>query len=397
MVILIVYAILAGLLLWWGRHRSASPASRSAWHPYVVLLLAVLASRLLLYAVSPLFAPSWDAERSYLDNLCQLWSGPDTEHYVRISQYGYEPGTEHENLIVFYPLFPLLMRLFNLVLPRPELCGMVISLLCTLGACLLLYQLALECGMSRYEGYAAVFFLLAYPFSVFLMSCYTEALFLLLTLSCALLLRRGKWLWAGVVGFLAALTRLQGVLILVMAVYEFFRQRKGRLRAQDAPALGLLLIPAGFAVYLTINQVLYGDAFAYLAFEKAAPWYQGTDWFFRNLTQHATMATQYPGLAPLIYVPQIVLFFVVLGLMVYGMRQRLRTSLLLYGAICLLVSYTASWLISGGRYVLAIFPLYLCLARLSQRRRLVGGLVALGSVWLMIFYYVGFLQGQAIM
>ena len=34
----------------------------------------------------------------------------DVPHYLRIAEQGYSVGDEFENLIVFYPLFPMLIR-----------------------------------------------------------------------------------------------------------------------------------------------------------------------------------------------------------------------------------------------------------------------------------------------
>lgn len=360
-------------------------------HPLLTVALMVVLSRFAVYCIGTA-VQGFDGT---LAGFAELWSGPDTEHYVRISIHGYEPGTEYENLIVFYPLYPLLIRIFTPIFGVPELAGMFVSNLCLAGACFLLYKLCVECGMDKAQGLLAVAFLLVFPFSVFTASCYTESLFLLLTVACALCLKRRKWLFAGVAGMLAAMTRTQGVLCLVMAAYEAvsaWKEEEKPLRC-----LWCLLIPVGFCAYLAINLALYGDALAFTVFEKAAPWYQGTDWFFNNLAQHVNMAMQYPGLAQFIYLPQVLLFFAVLAVLTAGLKRKIRTSFMLYGYISLIVCYTASWLISGGRYLLAVFPIFMALGVETKKRPVLGAVLFLCCCVLNIFYMLAFLRGEAVM
>ena len=43
----------------------------------------------------------------------------DIPHFLHIAEHGYSVGDEFENLVVFYPLFPLLIRLFSFVFRDP--------------------------------------------------------------------------------------------------------------------------------------------------------------------------------------------------------------------------------------------------------------------------------------
>jgi hypothetical protein len=73
----------------------------------------------------------------------------------------------------------------------------------------------------------------------------------------------------------------------------------------------------------------------------------------------------------------------------------LSTDLLLYGTAYLGMCYTASWLISGGRYMLGCVPLFLCVGQLKSR--LVRGAVLAGDLMFFGLFYYYFAQGQAIM
>ncbi|MDR0898424.1 MAG: hypothetical protein LBN04_11290 [Oscillospiraceae bacterium] len=373
----------------------AHPAERSLRRWYLAVVALVVLTRVALY-VWGMLAVTPDMSLSGIERFVEHWRGADVEHFVRIAEHGYEPGSEYANRIVFFPLFPLLMRVVGWVLPfGVEFAGIVVGNLALLGACLLLFRLCLAYDMEPIEGVLAVCFLLAFPFGVFLQMCYTEQPFLLLAIGCLLAARRGRWWIAGLLGMLAALTRNMGVLLIVPAAYEYLCQRRPGEKIWRA--LPLLLIPAGLGVYLLLNAALYGDALAFLGYQKAAPWYQNFALFSNTIAQQYGMAIEHPGLASIIYVPQLLLFFAVLGALGLGARMGINPGLVLLGGLMVLASYSASWLISGGRYMLAVFPMYMALARFTRRHPLAGGGVLAASGVLMITLAYLLLNGHAIM
>ena len=70
-----------------------------------------------------------------------------------------------------------------------------------------------------------VLLLLLFPTSIFFNAVYTESLFLLLSVASVYFIRKGRYREAGILGFLAALTRVTGVLLFVLAAVEFFSQK----------------------------------------------------------------------------------------------------------------------------------------------------------------------------
>jgi len=93
------------------------------------------------------------------------------------------------------------------------------------------------------------------PTAFFFSAVYTEGLYLLLSVGCILLARRGRWLWAGVLGGLAAASRNSGVVLLVPFLLLFLygprricpsRRRAGRRRDTEAGAVccpGTVCVP----------------------------------------------------------------------------------------------------------------------------------------------------------
>ena len=325
----------------------------------------------------------------------RLMAPGDAVRYLDIAQNGYVRSGENAINLVFYPLYPFLMRVFSFLSGDMALTGVILSQACYGAAAIVLYELICLDGNKK-DGWLGVMLLTLYPFSMFAMGVFTEGLFLLLTLGCLYALRRGNFLAAGIVGFLAALCRTQGVLLFIPAVYEWitgrFSGEKSKAKWTDA---GILLIPLGLAVYLLINYVLHGNPLKFLEFEAGEPWYQTSEWISRNIALQWQLAHEYDGLQWVIYYPQVALYFAALGVLFFGIKQKTRISFVLYGGAYLGFTYLSGWMISGGRYMLCCVPLLMILSRI-QRERARQSLLLLFTL-LFFAYSLFYLAGFAIM
>ncbi len=337
------------------------------------------------------------------DLIALLSQNGDVPHFLHLAEYGYSVGDEYENLMVFYPFFPLCIRIVNLLINNYYLSGLLISNISSIVAACVLYRLfSLEVQSSTAKR--AVLFLFAYPFAFFTLFAYTEGLFLMLCALCAFYARQQQWIRSGLCGMLCALTRNQGVIMFGFAVYEYFLTVKETIRtgksfkqAQQPRAAALFLIPLGLFFYLLLNRIYFGSWFQFLEFQAAEPWYNGADLFVKNLAQHVDMAQQYyPQLAFIIYIPQLILFFTSFALILYGCRKGIRTSYLLHAAAYTLISYTSSWLISGPRYMLGCIFMFLPLAILAENKTIRYILYVLTFSFFFVFFIL-YLHGYAIM
>lgn len=319
----------------------------------------------------------------------------DAQRYLQIAREGYvTEGPDAINL-VFYPLYPFLMHIFSFGVVDLAAVGMAISRLCLMGAGVCLFELARTEGGEK-AAWSSVALFAVYPFSMFTVGVYTESLFLLLSIGCMLAIRKDRMAAAGVIGFLAALTRVQGMLLVFPAVYHVVEGRLGKERKNITWRDGaVLLIPMGFVVYLGINHALYGNAFQFLAYEAGEPWYQSTKWIGENIFVQFHNALSFEGLGMIIYWPQIILYFLAAWVLFAGIRSKMRMEYLLYGAVYLGFTYLSGWMISGGRYMLCCFPLYLIMGTLKNEK---VKLIALaGSAVFFFLYSHMFLLGYAIM
>ncbi len=307
-----------------------------------------------------------------------IWDRWDSRHYLWLAEHGYSAEGDERWLIAFLPLFPWLTRAVALVTRHYLLAGLLVSTAASLAAGLLLRRLA-ALDADDGEALRAVALLFVFPTSFFLHVPYTEGLFLALGLGAFLAARRRSWMWAGALGGLGALARVTGVLLLPALALEAWSEWRQTRRARPA-WFWLLLIGAGFGVYLALNHVLTGEPFAFLRAHREH-WYRSSDWpwsglgsLWRARAERAGAESQMLGTQELV--------FALLGLVST-----------LAGARAQRVSYTfwmaANWVIFVGqsfvycvpRFSLTLFPMFLLLARLTRRP---AWALALGA-WSLLF------------
>lgn len=317
----------------------------------------------------------------------------DTPHYINIAKNGYTATGDTANQIVFYPLYPMLMRAFAVVFRDYFISGVIVSNICLGFSGYFLYKL-IDKELGFKKAYDGLFIYLLYPFGAFTVTVFTESLFLMLVLMCLYFLKKEKWLIAGIAGLLAALSRSQGIALLVPAVYEIIvymiRQKKFRFKT-----LWVFIIPVGTLSYLLLNKVVQGDWFAFVKHQAAEPWYNTSHWISTNLSQHYGMAQEYFSLSLIIYWIQIVLYFVAIIALFYGIKKKISVSLIAFGGAYIFLSYLHGWLISGPRYMMGCVTLYIIYAAIDNKH--VKTAILLASGILVVFYTLGVWQGQAIM
>lgn len=167
----------------------------------------------------------------------------DSLWYLAIANHGYSSKASAG----FFPVYPLLMRGLSYVTGSTLVAGVVISWVAFAVSLVLLHRLT-ELELGRSAADTAVLLLALAPLSFFFTAVYTESLFLALALGATYAARRDKWLLAGMLGTLAAVTRITGVLLVVMVLLGcVWRRARPQI---DRRRLWLLAAPLAFIVYL---------------------------------------------------------------------------------------------------------------------------------------------------
>ncbi len=330
----------------------------------------------------------------------------DANWYVGIAADGYGDLKE----TAFFPLFPLLIRLFGEILPVGLLAaGVLVSNLAFFGLLYGFVRLA-RLDLDERAARRAVWLLGLYPTSFYFSAAYTEALFALFTVFSLYWMRGRRWAWAGVAGGLAALTRNTGILLALPFLLEYWSSlREGGTRPKELLAwkdargrLGNLLwagaIGAGGLSYVVFLWWRFGAPFAFantqasFGRDSLMPWstlYRG---YRYGLGQMAAVD------APLtwndIYFTT-QLFFVTLVLVVLvasvGRMRWSYWSIILYSSLIPLTAPSTEgfvdYFISFSRYSLVMLPLFLGLAPLLRNRWAYRVFLAVSVVLLVMLLY----------
>lgn len=184
--------------------------------------------------------------------LVALWQRFDTNWYLAIAARGYAP----DGSTVYFPLYPALIRVATVLVGDPLLAALLISNLALIGALVLLYWLG-ERFFDAASARRAVAYLLLFPTGFFLLVAYTESLFLLFTLGAFVFAARGRWRLAAMCGALTALTRLQGVLLIVPLGYLWWKEVS---RSAEQGNMGMPITSSPHHASRITHYVLHGSA-----------------------------------------------------------------------------------------------------------------------------------------
>jgi hypothetical protein len=281
--------------------------------------------------------------------LLGVWERFDTLWYLRIAAHGYD----RPDAVVFFPLYPSLVKVVSLLLP-PMGAALLISTLASFFLFWGLQELLIGDEEQSLVDHC-VLFSAVWPGSFIFFAGYPESLLLALIVWSLAMARKGRWPAAVALAIFAALTKAVGTVVVVPLLIVAIRQRRRMM------ALPVLLVPfgsIGFLAYLHWTGYV-APALAYARYWRtsmASPW--------RTLWESVHTLASAPN--PILMLNLIFL----ISVCVLVLLSRLRAEYLLYSAavvVVLLCKETTPPLQSMMRYLLIIFPAYAGLAHLLRR------------------------------
>jgi len=359
------------------KHARAPALDIYFWSRLVIWVGAIFA----LFFFEPNRNPNadrWDTPRMHdLGYATDIWARWDSDFFLRIAQDGYDDASA-----AFHPLYPATVAVLGRVLfGHYVLAGLVISLLAALGSFVLLYQLT-EKRLGRDGARRSVLYLAIFPMALFLQAVYSESLFLLLVLATFLFAERNSFPSAGVTAGLAILTRAAGLALLPALALMAWRS-PDRRRA----LLGVALAIPVAAIYPLVLWQQLGDPFAFTDaqdrwhrhFSRAGPFggiWDGLVAGWRGLEQfvvgHGTYVAGVPARHAAAENLQAAVYLIIFLALTVVVWRRFGAPYGLFAAVSLAIplSYPSSrWpLLSLPRFGLVIFPFFLALAVLTERR-----------------------------
>lgn len=342
-----------------------------------LFLIAITYFSYILFPVPPHVYPNTGVD---IVGLLSSWNHWDALRFVTIAEQGYKTANDTP----FFPLLPLLIKGGALIFGNHGFAamGIVISNAALLGALFVLYQLATD-ALGERVGRYTLLYLCIFPTAFFFFASYNESLFLFLTSSAFLAMRRQKWLLAGLLGMLAALTRSAGMMLVLPYLYEVWIRRP-QVTGEQEPASRwkqlwallpstwpVILIPLGTLAYCFYCKRAFGNPLIFAAVQSN--WGRVTTWPWKGLIAslielfHAQPFGSFME-AHLLLDMAATLGFIALAILCW---RRLRTSYAIW--ISLLIFYMLispaltqhDVLQSTQRFVLEMFPGFFVLAALG--------------------------------
>ena len=316
--------------------------------------------------------------------LLAVWGRWDAVHYLDIASRGYY-GTD----MAFFPLYPALINFVGRFIGNDLIAGLLISNIALFFGLLFFYKLA-EHQFNRQVAHRAIFYMSIFPTSFFFSAVYTESLFFALTVASFYYIREHKWLTAGLIGALAALTRSEGVLLVVPFGIELVAAaRTTPLKRFFAPArmqrvlVGLVAIPLGLGLYMAWLWVLQGDPLYFSHVQAnwnrhlALPWVAAINAYKIVTHSHSVLETANESI-------EIVFTLLLIAVTIAG-AFRLRLSYTVYAALSILIPISTASLMSMQRFALVVFPMFLVLALWGSRSWVNSAIVAFSLPLLGLF------------
>jgi hypothetical protein len=287
--------------------------------------------------------------------LLGVWQRFDTLWYVKIAAQGYSP---QDGSAVYFPFYPLLTKLLGKVfLDSYLLAALLISNLAYVGVLFYLYKLV-EMELGKAAARRSVLYLSVFPTAFFFLAAYTESLFLLLTLAAFYHARKTRWWLAGALGFLASLTRLQGIVLAIPLLYVYLRNREFRLSRLRPDLLALIIIPGGAALFLAYQRLFIGPASLLTTYQTHL--HAQFVWPWDNII--ATLQKIYSPEGTFINVLNLGVTCLFLAMTALSFRK-LSLSYSIYMVVTIFVLLlrrtTLQPLVSMSRYVLVLFPAFM--------------------------------------
>jgi len=280
--------------------------------------------------------------------LLGIWERFDTLWYLRVAQHGYDLP----RAVIFYPLYPVAIRLVSSVMPVTA-AALVVS---TVGAFFFFWGL-LRLGRERLSDMGRLRMLLlvcVWPTSFVLFAGYAESVTLALIVWAVVFARGDRWWSATFCGVLAGLSRPSGVLVAIPLILLAIRSR--RLSSSV-----VLLTPVGLLGYWEwlrwSGRLSVVEAYRiYQGATLAPPWASIGEALRLIVAEHDGLLAIKLGLVVLVTALSLC------------REVRLEDKLFALAVILQVLMYTGRPLLGAARYLLPVYPAFVVLGSYAERR-----------------------------
>lgn len=314
----------------------------------------------------------------------------DAKHILRVASQGY---LAQEPSIQVLPVFPLLIRIFHILLPSWNVAAFWAAQFASFFSFYYFYRLV-RLDLSEEQSRVALAMFAVFPTAYFLSVPYSETVFCAASFATMYYLRTKKHAEGALAGFLAATSRVIGITLIPTVLIYLWCSRK-KLKRKDL--IGGLAIAAGttlgYVAYLALNKYLYGDWFH---FQKSLSknWGVYSSYPFAGAVDALQRWGGYTADQKMsVVIIEIGAVLLALFSLVPLIRQRKYAEATYVGAWLAILLPMSFWL-SRPRYVLPLYPMFLVAAPWFTNAPLRLSLYTLASGALFAIYFAVYLNAQ---
>jgi Gpi18-like mannosyltransferase len=274
----------------------------------------------------------------------------DAGHYTTIASFGYRYPQQ-----AFFPLWPFIIKLLSMMGITTFLSSYILTFIFGLATFILFYLLA-KSIMGKSGARLALLAFAVFPSTMFLITGYTESLFLALALLAFYLLEKGKYFSASLVSALATAVRLAGIAVSLATVFSVRKTYQKVI----FPVVGAV----GLVSYMLYLKIYFGNPLLFLQAQSA--WCELS--YRCALTFPLVPIISYGlGIWEGIYTPGLyydfidwvaAVIFIILLIRVY---KDLKLPYFVYSFITVLLPLLSGSTVGMVRYVLVAFPVFFIL------------------------------------
>ncbi len=336
-------------------------------HPFTYILIIFIITRIILTIVGTTtrINSNYSSQFNFSQHSAvDMWGGWDSWWYNRIATTGYSGEKitaayrNGQSELAFFPLYPLLTQALGKIVGNVFTAGLIISNLALLGSAWLLY-LYVKIDSDEPTAKRAVRYLFIFPIA-FVFSCFlTESLFLFLVLLSFYFARKRYWLWCGLAGFFASLTRNLGVFLILPLFFEYLDSINYQIRKINHNIIYFLFLPLALFLVSYFNYKSTGDWLNFIHIQSA--------WGRQPGNPLLHILNDFMG-GEIRQVCNCFFLFLVLGIISLNLRY-LKFQEWLFAMYSIFIP-ASTGIVSIPRYSLIIFPIYIILAKISHNKTL---------------------------
>jgi Gpi18-like mannosyltransferase len=289
----------------------------------------------------------------------------DTGEYKNIIENGYTVVT-----VAFFPLFPVAAKFLMTLTSLNSTWALIATswVFFFLAAIVVFYWVRFELKErhSHLSPWVVIGLIALFPTVFYLVSGYSESIFVFLTASSLFAYRKHHYILAAILGALSALTRVQGAAVAVFFLCDYLFSKDWSKWKKLIP---VIIAPLGVIAYMIYLHFAFGNPFEFIIAQQQY-WGRLDGNVIKNLISS--------------FRPVYAWFLPVLALGLWSIYRYLGKSWFFYSLIFILIPLSSGRLDSLSRYMLTLIPLFLGLALwLESKPRILTTFYIISSAFLL--------------